>query len=150
MTMQQQTKGWILTGAGAIVAAGAACYILSFTDSVVSAIIPAFLGLAGYLVCTVSGFALYAAARGARLAVVAAPTEPSNQGDDDPRSQALVAAIKRLPLRLRKAFVMAHVQCKPRKEIATELRISERRVDRRMTKALKVCRDRLSSQGIHL
>src|SRR6185437_8260715 len=102
MTMQQQTKGWILTGAGAIVAAGAACYTLSFTDSVVSAIIPAFLGLAGYLVCTVSGFALYAAARGARLAVVAAPTEPSNQGDDDPRSQALVAAIKRLPLRLRK------------------------------------------------
>ncbi len=45
---------------------------------------------------------------------------------------------------------MAHVQGKPRKEIAASLGISEKRVDKRMTQALKACRDRLCSQGIDL
>jgi RNA polymerase sigma factor (sigma-70 family) len=46
--------------------------------------------------------------------------------------------------------VMAHVQGKPRKEIAATLGITEKRVDKRMTKALKACRERLASQGIDL
>ncbi|MGH8300789.1 MAG: sigma factor-like helix-turn-helix DNA-binding protein [Steroidobacteraceae bacterium] len=40
------------------------------------------------------------------------------------------------------------MQGKPRKEIAAALGISEKRVDKRMTKALRACRERLSSQGI--
>jgi RNA polymerase sigma factor (sigma-70 family) len=60
----------------------------------------------------------------------------------------LAIAIKALRLPHRKVFVMAHVQGKPRKEIATELGISEVRVDKRMTKALKSVRNHLSARGI--
>ncbi|HEV7138104.1 MAG TPA: sigma-70 family RNA polymerase sigma factor [Steroidobacteraceae bacterium] len=64
--------------------------------------------------------------------------------------QHLTNVIKELRPNLRNVFVMAHVQGKPRKEIAAALGISEKRVDKRMTKALKVCRERLCSQGIGL
>ena len=60
--------------------------------------------------------------------------------------QRLADAIKRLPMRLRKPFVMAHVQRKPRAEIATELHISVRQVDRRLTRALVACRRRLEGR----
>ncbi|HXR89573.1 MAG TPA: sigma-70 family RNA polymerase sigma factor [Steroidobacteraceae bacterium] len=61
---------------------------------------------------------------------------------------SLATAIKALRLAHRKVFVMAHVQGKLRKEIAAVLGISETRVDKRMTKALKAVRDYLSARGI--
>lgn len=61
---------------------------------------------------------------------------------------SLAIAIKALRLSHRKVFVMAHVEGKPRKKIAAELGISEARVDKRMTKALKAVRDHLSARGI--
>jgi RNA polymerase sigma-70 factor (ECF subfamily) len=65
-------------------------------------------------------------------------------------AQRLVSVIQDLSPPLRAVFVLAHVQGTPRKEIAARLGISERRVDKRMTRALKQCRMRLSSQGIDL
>ncbi len=62
----------------------------------------------------------------------------------------LVQVIKGLRPTLREVFVMAHVQGESRKEIAGRLGISEKRVDKRMTRALKQCRMKLSSQGIDL
>lgn len=64
--------------------------------------------------------------------------------------QHLATAIKELRPGLRKVFVMAHVQGKSRQEIAAELGVSEKRVDKRMTRALRLCRERLASQGVHL
>jgi len=75
---------------------------------------------------------------------------PDRQAMADQIGRHLTNVINDLRPNLRKVFVMAHVQGKPRKEIAAALGISEKRVDKRMTKALKVCRDRLSSQGIDL
>ena len=75
---------------------------------------------------------------------------PDRQVMADQIGQHLANVIKELRPNLRNVFVMAHVQGKPRKEIAAALGISEKRVDKRMTKALKACRDRLSSQGIDL
>lgn len=60
----------------------------------------------------------------------------------------LAIAIKALRLSHRKVFVMAHIQGKPRKEIAAVLGIPETRVDKRMTKALKAVRDHFSAHGI--
>jgi RNA polymerase sigma factor (sigma-70 family) len=75
---------------------------------------------------------------------------PDRQAMADQIGQHLANVIKDLRPTLRNVFVMAHVQGKPRKEIAAALGISEKRVDKRMTKALRACRDRLSSQGIDL
>ena len=75
---------------------------------------------------------------------------PDRQAMADQIGQQLSNVIKGLRPNLRKVFVMAHVQGKPRKEIATTLGISEKRVDKRMTKALRICRERLSSRGIDL
>jgi RNA polymerase sigma factor (sigma-70 family) len=75
---------------------------------------------------------------------------PDRQVMADQIGQHLANVIKELRPNLRNVFVMAHVQGKPRKEIAAALGISEKRVDKRMTKALKACRDRLSSHGIDL
>lgn len=62
----------------------------------------------------------------------------------------LAAAIKELRPNLRSVFVMAHIQEKPRREIAAILGVSEKRVDKRMTKALRQCRELLTSRGIRL
>ena len=62
----------------------------------------------------------------------------------------LAQVIKGLPPNLRAVFVMAQVEGRPRKEIARRLGISEKRLDKRMTRALKQCRMQLSSQGIDL
>jgi RNA polymerase sigma factor (sigma-70 family) len=62
--------------------------------------------------------------------------------------QHIVAVIKELHPRLRRVFVMTHVQGMSRKEITAALGISERSLDRRMARALKMCRDRLDSRGI--
>lgn len=61
--------------------------------------------------------------------------------------QRLVDAIKSLPMRLRRVFVMAHVQRIPYAEIAAALRIPQRRVEARLTKALVACRRRLGDRG---
>jgi RNA polymerase sigma factor (sigma-70 family) len=62
--------------------------------------------------------------------------------------QHIVAVIKELRPRLRQVVVMAHVQGKSRAEISAELGISERSLDRRMTKALEACRAGLASRGV--
>lgn len=62
----------------------------------------------------------------------------------------LARVIKGLPPGLRKVLVMAQVEGRARKEIAETLGISEKRLDKRMSKALKKCRAQLSSQGIDL
>lgn len=48
-------------------------------------------------------------------------------------------AVKALPLRLRRIYVVAHVQRLPRTEIASALGISPQRVERRLGKALERC-----------
>lgn len=52
------------------------------------------------------------------------------------------AAIKKLPRRLLRPFVMRYLQRKTLAEIAGALHISARRVDRRLTKATEICRAR--------
>jgi RNA polymerase sigma factor (sigma-70 family) len=65
-------------------------------------------------------------------------------------NEKLVQTIKELHPNLRAVFVMAHVQGKARKDIAEQLGISLKRVDKRMTKALRACRERMESFGIDL
>lgn len=62
----------------------------------------------------------------------------------------LALAITALRPSIRKVFVMAHVQGVPRKEIAAALGISERRVDKRLTAALRKCREHLLTHGFDL
>jgi RNA polymerase sigma-70 factor (ECF subfamily) len=64
--------------------------------------------------------------------------------------QHIIRVIKDLHPSLRKVFIMAQVHGKPRKDIAEALGISEKRVDKRMTRALRQCRERLASAGIDL
>lgn len=72
---------------------------------------------------------------------------PPRQAD---LSDHVAAAIIGLPMKLRAVFVMAHVQRRSRGDIAAALGISERRVDRRLTRALVVCRNSLEARGIDL
>lgn len=62
----------------------------------------------------------------------------------------LARAIKALRPNLREVFVMAHVEGRCRKEIATAIGISEKCVDKRMTVALRKCREELITLGIDL
>jgi len=62
----------------------------------------------------------------------------------------LAAAIKGLRPAYRRVFVMALLQGKNRKEIAAAVGASEKRVDKRMTKAIKTCRARLAADGVEL
>ena len=65
-------------------------------------------------------------------------------------NERLVQAIKELRPSLRAVLVMAHVQGVARKDIAERLGISLKRVDKRMTKALRTLRERMESYGIDL
>jgi len=65
-------------------------------------------------------------------------------------NQRLVQLIKELRPNLRAVLIMAHVQGIARKDIAAQLGISLKRVDKRMTKALKTLRERMESFGIDL
>jgi len=65
-------------------------------------------------------------------------------------SDHVAAAIIGLPRKLRTVFVMAHVQRKSRGDIAAALGISERRVEKRMVKALVACRESLEARGVDL
>jgi RNA polymerase sigma factor (sigma-70 family) len=65
-------------------------------------------------------------------------------------NEKLQQTIDELHPNLRNVFVMAHVQGKARKDIAELLGISLKRVDKRMTKALRACRERMESFGIDL
>jgi RNA polymerase sigma factor (sigma-70 family) len=62
--------------------------------------------------------------------------------------QRLMQTIKELRPNLRTVFVMAHVQGLDRKDIAERLGISLKRVDKRMTEALRTLRERMESFGI--
>ena len=72
------------------------------------------------------------------------------RGSAEEVAERLALAIKGLPPKLRRVFVMAHVQGKSRADIALALGVSERRIEQRMTKALKVCRERLAAAGVDL
>jgi RNA polymerase sigma factor (sigma-70 family) len=65
-------------------------------------------------------------------------------------NERLVQTIKELRPSLRTVLVMAHVQGSARKDIAEQLGISLKRVDKRMTKALRTLRERMESFGIDL
>jgi RNA polymerase sigma-70 factor (ECF subfamily) len=65
-------------------------------------------------------------------------------------NERLVQTIKELRPSLRTVLVMAHVQGIARKDIAEQLGISLKRVDKRMTKALRTLRERMESFGIDL
>jgi len=82
------------------------------------------------------------------------PDEPAASPDKramaDEINERLVQTIKELPAGQRAVIVMAHVQGIPRKDIAEQLGISLKRVDKRMTKALRTLRERMESFGIDL
>ncbi|HVW68519.1 MAG TPA: RNA polymerase sigma factor [Steroidobacteraceae bacterium] len=65
-------------------------------------------------------------------------------------NERLVQTIKGLPPNQRAVLIMAHVQGVARKDIAEQLGISLKRVDKRMTKALRTLRERMESFGIDL
>jgi RNA polymerase sigma factor (sigma-70 family) len=65
-------------------------------------------------------------------------------------NERLVQTIKELRPNLRSVLIMAHVQGIARKDIAEQLGISLKRVDKRMTKALRTLRERMESFGIDL
>lgn len=65
-------------------------------------------------------------------------------------AQSIAMAIEGLRPSVRDVFVLAHVQGKSRKEVAVALGVSERRVDKRMSKALRACRELMASRGIRL
>jgi len=75
---------------------------------------------------------------------------PERRAIADEINERLAQIIKELPPSLRKAFVMAHIQGKAGKEIADQLGISLKGIDKRMTRALKTCRERLAAVGIDL
>jgi RNA polymerase sigma-70 factor (ECF subfamily) len=60
--------------------------------------------------------------------------------------QRVADTIKKLPMRLRRVFVMATLQRKSFTDIAAALGISQRCVERRMAKALATCRRRLQER----
>lgn len=60
----------------------------------------------------------------------------------------IAGAIRDLGPAFRKVFVMAHLQGRSRREIAAALGVSERRVDKHMSRALGACRELLASLGI--
>jgi RNA polymerase sigma factor (sigma-70 family) len=75
---------------------------------------------------------------------------PDKRAMADEINERLVQLIKELPPNQRTVLVMAHVQGIPRKDIAEQLGISLKRVDKRMTKALRTLRERMESFGIDL
>jgi RNA polymerase sigma factor (sigma-70 family) len=81
---------------------------------------------------------------------------PDETASPDKRAMAeeinerLVQTIKELRPNLRAVLVMAHIQGLARKDIAEQLGISLKRVDKRMTKALRTLRERMESFGIDL
>ena len=79
-----------------------------------------------------------------------APSVPTELARILEINERLVQTIKELPPKLRAVLVMAHVQGISRKDIAEQLGISLKRVDKRMTKALRTLRERMESFGIDL
>jgi len=75
---------------------------------------------------------------------------PDRRAMADQVTERIVQVITELRPNLRKVLVMAHIQGKDRRQIAGELGISLKRVDKRMTQALKNCRQRLSELGVDL
>lgn len=62
--------------------------------------------------------------------------------------QCLFDVIRELPPKLRDAFILAYVQGLPRKDIAGRLGIPLKRLEKRLTQALKLTRERLLTLGI--
>jgi RNA polymerase sigma factor (sigma-70 family) len=63
-------------------------------------------------------------------------------------NQKLVQSIKGLRRGLRDVLIMAHIQGIARKDIADQMGISLKQVDKRITKALRILRERMDSLGI--
>jgi RNA polymerase sigma factor (sigma-70 family) len=62
----------------------------------------------------------------------------------------LAATLQDLRPAYRNVFVMGLIEGKNRKEIAAAVGVSEKRVDKRMGKAIKMCRARLAAQGMRV
>jgi RNA polymerase sigma factor (sigma-70 family) len=79
-----------------------------------------------------------------------ADPEPERQLLNEQLRESVMSALDSLVPTQRAVVVMAHIQGKSRSEIAAALGISERRVDKRMTRGLRSCRKRLEARGIDL
>ncbi|HWF97768.1 MAG TPA: RNA polymerase sigma factor [Steroidobacteraceae bacterium] len=73
---------------------------------------------------------------------------PDRQAAAEEMRPHLMAVIEGLQPRYRDIFLMAQVEGRTYKEIAVVLGISEKRVDKCMTKALRRCREGLLARGI--
>ena len=73
---------------------------------------------------------------------------PDKRAMAEETRQRLMQTIIELRPNLRTVFVMAHVEGLGRKDIAERLGISLKRVDKRMTEALRTLRERMESFGI--
>lgn len=76
--------------------------------------------------------------------------EPGQAALCEQAAEELVRAIKTLAPRLREPLVMAFVQGRHRGDIALQLNISENTVDKRVTKAIRRCRELLAARGISI
>lgn len=70
-------------------------------------------------------------------------------GSEEWKTRQLIDTIKGLRAPLREVLIMGYVQGMSKKEIADSLGLSTKRVDRRMVKALKTTRLKLSARGVH-
>lgn len=75
---------------------------------------------------------------------------PDRQVMAEQVTQHIAEAIKQLAPTYRTVFVMSIVQGRPRREVAAELGITEKRLDKRITKALRHCREQLEARGVDL
>jgi RNA polymerase sigma factor (sigma-70 family) len=73
---------------------------------------------------------------------------PERRAIADQVSQCLVQVVKELRPTLREPFILAYVQGEARKEIAGQLGITLKRLDKRLSRALKEIRERLAAFGI--
>jgi RNA polymerase sigma factor (sigma-70 family) len=76
-------------------------------------------------------------------------TSPDKRAGAEEVNEKLVQTIKGLRPSLRMVLVMAHVQGIPRNDIAQQLGISLKRVDKRMTKALRTLCQRMECRDIN-
>lgn len=73
---------------------------------------------------------------------------PERRAIAEEARRRLEQAIRALRPALQQVFIMAYVQGVARKEIAQQLGVSPKRVEKRLSQALRECRERLAADGI--